>query len=136
MGGDEARPAPEGTRRRTRRRDEPGAGTGRDPKGDRKAGGEPRRTGGYAGPGRAGSERRPRDAEEGSLRGLSGGGPSRVGVVGAMRARDVSRPDQHDLDAALERDRQGLSMRADGRAVPPRGPQPSAGSAGSSPVSS
>lgn len=27
-----------------------------------------------------------------SLRGLSGGGPSQVGVDGAMRARDVSRP--------------------------------------------
>ncbi len=34
------------------------------------------------------------DAESGSpaLRALSGGGPSKVGVVGAMRARDVSRP--------------------------------------------
>lgn len=36
-----------------------------------------------------------RDAREGSaesLRGLSGSGPSQVGVSGAMRARDVSRP--------------------------------------------
>jgi hypothetical protein len=29
---------------------------------------------------------------EGSLRGLSGSGPSQVGVQGALRARDVSRP--------------------------------------------
>ena len=39
----------------------------------------------------------PRDREQpaddrGSLRGLTGGGPSKVGVDGAMRARDVSRP--------------------------------------------
>jgi hypothetical protein len=39
----------------------------------------------------------------GGLAGLVGAGPSRVGVSGAMRARDVARPHQKDLSAA-ERD--------------------------------
>lgn len=43
-----------------------------------------------------------RDIERG-LRGLVGAGPSQVGVVGAMRARDASRPTAEDL-AAAERD--------------------------------
>lgn len=43
-----------------------------------------------------------RDAERG-LRGLVGPGPSQVGVLGAMRARDASRPTEEDL-AAAERD--------------------------------
>jgi hypothetical protein len=43
-----------------------------------------------------------RDAERG-LRGLVGSGPSQVGVDGAMRARDASRPTAEDL-AAAERD--------------------------------
>jgi hypothetical protein len=34
------------------------------------------------------------------LRGLTGAGPSQVGVCGAMRARDVSRPAAADLAAA------------------------------------
>jgi len=37
-------------------------------------------------------ERQPRADEGASLRGLTGRGPSQVGVSGAMRARDVSRP--------------------------------------------
>lgn len=41
--------------------------------------------------------------EEQALRGLVGAGPSRVGTVGAMRARDVSRPSQEDLDEAIEK---------------------------------
>jgi hypothetical protein len=43
-----------------------------------------------------------RDAERG-LRGLVGAGPSQVGISGAMRARDASRPTDEDL-AAAERD--------------------------------
>jgi hypothetical protein len=43
-----------------------------------------------------------RDAERG-LRGLVGAGPSQVGVGGALRARDASRPTDDDL-AAAERD--------------------------------
>jgi pyruvate/2-oxoglutarate dehydrogenase complex dihydrolipoamide acyltransferase (E2) component len=47
---------------------------------------------------------RPRrvDAERG-LRGIVGDGPSQVGVVGAMRARDAARPTAEDL-AEAERD--------------------------------
>jgi hypothetical protein len=33
----------------------------------------------------------------GALRGLVGAGPSQVGVVGALRARDVSRPSPEDV---------------------------------------
>lgn len=40
--------------------------------------------------------------DEAALRGLVGAGPSRVGVEGAMRARDVSRPSEADLEAAVE----------------------------------
>jgi len=47
------------------------------------------------------STRRP-DAERG-LRGIVGSGPSQVGVVGAMRARDAAQPTAQDL-AAAERD--------------------------------
>lgn len=39
--------------------------------------------------------------EEQALRGLVGSGPSRVGAVGAMRARDVSRPSDEDIEAAV-----------------------------------
>ena len=45
--------------------------------------------------------RRP-DLERG-LRGIVGSGPSQVGVLGAMRARDAARPTAEDL-AAAERD--------------------------------
>jgi hypothetical protein len=42
------------------------------------------------------------DVERG-LRGIVGAGPSQVGVLGAMRARDAARPTAEDL-AAAERD--------------------------------
>ena len=45
--------------------------------------------------------RRGRD-EGGALRGLVGAGPSKVGVSGALRARDVSRPSEADEAAAAE----------------------------------
>ena len=52
------------------------------------------------------AKRKPRtrrtDAERG-LRGIVGAGPSQVGVLGAMRARDAARPTEEDL-AAAERD--------------------------------
>lgn len=35
-----------------------------------------------------------------AVSGLTGGGPSLVGPVGAMRARDVSRPRPEDLERA------------------------------------
>jgi hypothetical protein len=38
----------------------------------------------------------------GALRSLVGAGPSQVGVVGALRARDVSRPDDEQLARAAE----------------------------------
>jgi hypothetical protein len=37
----------------------------------------------------------------GALRGLVGAGPSQVGIVGALRARDVSRPTPDDVTRAL-----------------------------------
>lgn len=40
------------------------------------------------------------DRQEGGLSNLIGSGRSRVGVAGAMRARDVSRPSEQDLAAA------------------------------------
>lgn len=45
---------------------------------------------------RSSGDRRGRD-EGGALRGLVGAGPSKVGVSGALRARDVSRPTDEDL---------------------------------------
>jgi hypothetical protein len=48
---------------------------------------------------------RPSDAApvgSGALRGLVGAGPSQVGVVGALRARDVSRPDDDQLRRASQ----------------------------------
>ena len=66
--------------------------------------GEPVRAGGPATAGRSGRGRAGRrsDAERG-LRGIVGAGPSQVGVLGAMRARDAARPTAEDL-AAAERD--------------------------------
>jgi hypothetical protein len=40
-------------------------------------------------------------AGTGALRGLVGAGPSQVGIVGALRARDVSRPTPDDITRAL-----------------------------------
>ena len=42
-------------------------------------------------------------AGTGVLRGLVGAGPSQVGIVGALRARDVSQPTPDDLARALEK---------------------------------
>ncbi|MFL6129488.1 MAG: hypothetical protein ACJ73E_10535 [Mycobacteriales bacterium] len=42
------------------------------------------------------------DLERG-LRGIVGSGPSQVGLLGAMRARDAARPTEEDM-AAAERD--------------------------------
>lgn len=42
-------------------------------------------------------------AGAGALRGLVGAGPSQVGIVGALRARDVSQPTPEDLARALEK---------------------------------
>src|SRR4051812_6948522 len=38
--------------------------------------------------------------EDGAAAGLTGGGPSQLGVNGSMRARDVSRPSAVDVAAA------------------------------------
>lgn len=65
-------------RRRTRHREEPAPPTSVPPKPVAKA---------------------ERDAERG-LRGLIGSGPSQVGISGALRARDASRPTDADLAAA------------------------------------
>jgi hypothetical protein len=40
-------------------------------------------------------------AGTGALRGLVGAGPSQVGIVGALRARDVSRPTPDDVARAV-----------------------------------
>jgi hypothetical protein len=40
-------------------------------------------------------------AGTGALRGLVGAGPSQVGIIGALRARDVSRPTPDDNTRAL-----------------------------------
>ena len=44
---------------------------------------------------------RDRPLGSGALRGLVGAGPSQVGIVGALRARDVSRPTAEDVARAL-----------------------------------
>jgi hypothetical protein len=57
------------------------------------------------------------------LRGLTAPGPSRVGTVKAMRARDVSRPDVAGREGSRRQDGSGHNVGA-------------AGSSGSSPVDS
>lgn len=37
---------------------------------------------------------------DGAMRGLVGAGPSKVGISGSMRARDVSRPSREDISRA------------------------------------
>jgi len=68
-------------------------------------------------------------AGSGALRGLVGAGPSQVGIVGALRARDVSRPTPDDVERALAKPeptaRPALRQEADG-----------SGSAGGTSVSS
>ena len=46
----------------------------------------------------------------GALRNLVGAGPSQVGVVGALRARDVSRPTDDDLRKALAKPAPSASL--------------------------
>lgn len=59
------------------------------------------------------------DRQEGGLSNLIGSGRSRVGVAGAMRARDVSRPSEQDL-AAAEREVVVRRTRGDAPPTPPR----------------
>lgn len=79
---------------------------------------------------RGGSGSRPGHGERGTG-GLVGGGPSQLGVDGAMRARDVSRPDDTDLDEA-ERSVE-ISHRPQHHGRPPA---QDAGNGGSSPDAS
>jgi hypothetical protein len=46
--------------------------------------------------------RRGRGGDDGAMTGLTGGGPSLLGVDGSMRARDVSRPREEDVAVAEE----------------------------------
>src|SRR4051812_39554256 len=79
---------------------------------------------------------RPRD-EGGALHGLVGSGPSRVGVSGSMRARDVSRPRPEDVstaERAAEQAAEHARSRSSGRANDSPGDQ--SGSGGNEPSSS
>ena len=81
--------------------------------------------------------RRGRD-EGGALRGLVGAGPSKVGVSGALRARDVSRPTEED-DAAAEATpmpRVGPPITGPPRPKPRPGQSDQAGSGGNNPSAS
>lgn len=80
-------------------------------------------------PGRRGP--RGESAEPGVAQ-LTGGGPSQVGVSGAMRARDVSRPSHDDVTAA-ERLVQVSRRPAGSRPRPQPQPRAQPGSGGSSP---
>ncbi|MGF7238004.1 MAG: hypothetical protein ACQSGP_24050 [Frankia sp.] len=62
---------------------------------------------------------------ESTLRGLVGSGPSRVGPVAAMRARDVARPRPEDLERA---EREVVIRRREG--PPPGGGLPANRAAG------
>jgi hypothetical protein len=115
-------PAPRRHRRRERRRTRP-AGTAMPPAGADGAPGQAASPGHAAGGGTGRADRsggagaageggeparaRPRPARrpdvERGLRGIVGPGPSQVGVLGAMRARDAAKPTAEDL-AAAERD--------------------------------
>src|SRR5437764_10027188 len=55
---------------------------------------------GGGGSGRRGRSSGGRDEGGEALRALVGAGPSKVGISAAMRARDVSRPDDEDVAAA------------------------------------
>ena len=48
----------------------------------------------------ASPRRRSPDADDRGGGSLTGGGPSQLGVIGSMRARDVSRPRPADLEEA------------------------------------
>lgn len=73
-----------------------------------------------------------RGGDDGAGASLTGGGPSQIGVVGAMRARDVSRPGPEHI-ATAEKLVQ-VSFRPRFRPRPPTG-QPD-GSGGGSPDAS
>lgn len=73
-----------------------------------------------------------RGVDDGAGAPLTGGGPSQIGVVGAMRARDVSRPGQDEIAAAETLVQ--VSFRPRFRPRPPTG-QPD-GNGGSSPDAS
>lgn len=60
----------------------------------------------------------------GSLHGLRGSGPSKVGVDGAMRARDVSRPTAADIELAAMRDA-ARQAQTSGSAAPGSSPETS-----------
>jgi hypothetical protein len=81
-------------------------------------------------PGRGGAERNP------ELRGIAGSGPSKVGVDGAMRARDVSRPSPAELAGAVAAAAARLAGRPAGGARPGRPAPPQEGSGGRTPVDS
>ena len=80
----------------------------------------------------SGTPKRSERAEERAAANLTGGGPSLLGVDGAMRAREVSRPTPAD-DAVAERLVQ-VSFRP--RFSAPGQPPESGGSGGSSPDAS
>ena len=69
--------------------------------------------------------------EDGAAAGLTGGGPSQLGVEGSMRARDVSRPREADVAAAEKLVQVSYRPRSK-----PAGGGHSEGSGGSSRVSS
>lgn len=66
------------------------------------------------------------------LRGIAGSGPSKVGVDGAMRARDVSRPSAEQVAEAVAAAKAELTAKR-GAAGKPSG---HGGSGGSTPVDS
>ncbi|MDQ6876081.1 MAG: hypothetical protein M3042_13605 [Actinomycetota bacterium] len=61
--------------------------------------------------------------DERGLRGLVGAGPSQVGVSGALRARDASRPTEEDVTTA----EQTLRVVRRNYVPPPSGPSGNAG---------
>ena len=84
-------------------------------------------------------KRRGRD-EGGALRGLVGAGPSKVGISGALRARDVSRATEDDEAAAeaMPIPRVGPPITGPPRSKQRPGPRPSGqpGSGGNEPSAS
>ena len=81
--------------------------------------------------------------DDGGAAGLTGGGPSQLGVNGSMRARVVSRPDDDDVAAAESLVQVSYRPRAKPRPAAGQAPDQRAeraagqpGSGGSSPVSS
>lgn len=80
---------------------------------------------GKEGPGRASDDAvEAAGLDGGSLHGLRAAGPSKVGVSGAMRARDVSRPTEADVELAAMRDVARRSQ-TNGSAAPGSSPETS-----------